>query len=56
VDDGVDALGLIGRRLASLARPASAPSAPAPAKTIRDMTLNELFEDREKRGFGSRRI
>lgn len=47
VDDGVDALGLIGRRLAHLARPAGAPLPPPPAKTTQDMCLAELFEHRE---------
>jgi predicted phage terminase large subunit-like protein len=48
VDDGVDALSLIGRRLAMLARPAGeAPPAP-PAKTWQDVTLNEMWEEREQ--------
>ena len=55
VDDGVDALSLIGRRLASIATPAGDAPPPPPQKTVQDMTLNELFEDRErKRGWGSR--
>jgi predicted phage terminase large subunit-like protein len=48
VDDGVDALSLIGRRLAALARPASAAPPPRPSPTIYDMTLDQLHEDRER--------
>lgn len=48
VDDGVDALSLIGRRLASLARPAAAAPPPPPPKTLYDMTLDQLHEDRER--------
>ena len=55
VDDGVDALGLIGRRLSSLARAAPEPQAKPPVKTIQDATLNELWEHHEmKRGFRAR--
>ena len=56
VDDGVDALSLIGRRLASLARPANAPAARPPMKTVQQATLNELFEDRERSTHIRRRI
>lgn len=45
VDDGVDALSLLGRRLASLARAAPAPAAAPPAKTWQDVTLDEMWED-----------
>lgn len=47
VDDGVDALSLLGRRLMSLARPARA-LAPVPprVKTWQDVTLDELHTDR----------
>lgn len=48
VDDGVDALSLIGRRLASLARPAATAPPPPPPKTLYDMTLDQLHEDRER--------
>lgn len=48
VDDGVDALGLIGRRLASLARPVPANVVPIVPKTINNATLDELWEDRER--------
>jgi predicted phage terminase large subunit-like protein len=48
VDDGVDALSLIGRRLASLSRsPSPAQSAPQPS--MKDVTLNALWEDHEAR-------
>lgn len=56
VDDGVDALSLIGRRLASIATPAGDPPPPTPQKTVQQMTLNELFEDREHRTGRSKRI
>lgn len=57
VDDGVDALGLIGRRLLQLGRPAG-PVAPKRWPTVQsDMSLNELFEDNEVGlGDGYRRI
>ena len=48
VDDGVDALGLIGRRLASLGRPAGVAPPVTPQKTTQQATLNELWEDREQ--------
>ena len=47
VDDGVDALSLIGRRLASLARPSAAAPPPRPPKTWQDMTLDEMWEDHQ---------
>lgn len=54
VDDGVDALGLIGRRLAFLGRP-SAPQSNLPVKkTWQDVTLDEMWEDREH-SYGARR-
>jgi len=54
VDDGVDALGLIGRRLASLARP-TAPEAEKPRpKYAHEATLNELWEDKEQKIGGFR--
>ena len=56
VDDGVDALSLIGRRLASIATPASDLPPPTPQKTVQQMTLNELFEDREHKSGRSKRI
>jgi predicted phage terminase large subunit-like protein len=55
VDDGVDALSLIGRRLASLTRAAPATPPKPVAKTIYDVTLSELWEDREHR-LGKRRV
>jgi hypothetical protein len=56
VDDGVDALGLIGRRLASLSRAAPPPAPPPPIKYAQDATLNELWETLESRKFGRPRI
>ena len=58
VDDGVDALGLIGRRLASLALPAPAVSnvVPLRQKTWQDTTLDEMFEDAERIRHQQRRI
>ena len=53
VDDGVDALGLIGRRLASLSRPAGAPPVEKktdPRGSFYEATLNDLWESREMRG------
>jgi len=44
VDDGVDTLALLGRRMMSLARPALT-VVPTKAPTIQDMTLDQLFED-----------
>lgn len=44
VDDGVDALGLLGRRLLSLAY-AKPKKKPKPTLTVQQMTLNHLFED-----------
>jgi predicted phage terminase large subunit-like protein len=55
VDDGIDALGLIGRRLASLGRPALPVQAAVP-KLVQQATLNELWEDRERSSGLRRRI
>lgn len=55
VDDGIDALSLMGRRLVSLAQ-APAKVVPLRPKTHYDMTLDELFESRERRGHYARRI
>jgi predicted phage terminase large subunit-like protein len=56
VDDGVDALSLLGRRLASLA--SAAPPAPPskPVKYAHEATLNELWEDRERSHYRTKRI
>ena len=48
VDDCIDALSLLGRRLSAMAAPHSPAAAKTPPKTIYDATLNELWEDREK--------
>jgi predicted phage terminase large subunit-like protein len=48
VDDGVDALGLIGRRLTALASPAPAPAAPKPLPGLHQMTLDGLYEENER--------
>jgi len=53
VDDGVDALSLIGRRLASIARPAVAASKPK-VKYAQDATLNEMWEQRESKRYARR--
>lgn len=55
VDDGIDALALLGRRLMAIAKPALT-VVPPPAKTIREMTLNEMWEDRERSAGLRRRI
>jgi predicted phage terminase large subunit-like protein len=47
VDDGVDSLGLMGRRLMMLGRP-SLTVVPKLLPTTADMTLDELFEDMPK--------
>jgi predicted phage terminase large subunit-like protein len=47
VDDGVDALSLIGRRFALLGGPAPTPAPAKPVKYAHEATLNELWEDRE---------
>lgn len=55
VDDGVDALGLIGRRLASLVNP----SATTTVSTVRDsssMCLDDLFEQNERHRHHRKRI
>jgi hypothetical protein len=49
VDDGVDALSCLGRRLASTEKQAPDAPPPKPAPTVQEMTLNALFEDREHR-------
>ena len=49
VDDGVDALSLIGRRLIGLSRSAS-PGQPSPASpSTQNMTLDGLYEDRDSK-------
>jgi predicted phage terminase large subunit-like protein len=49
VDDGIDAMSLLGRHLYYIARPASDEVKPkAPLKTIEQVTLNELWEHRER--------
>lgn len=56
VDDGVDALGLLGRRLLALGKPQLA-VVKTEGKTWQQATLNEMWEDRERnRGFGARRV
>ena len=56
VDDGIDALSCLGRRLASIASKAPDPVAAKPAPTMQQMTLNDLFEDREHRRAGRARL
>lgn len=51
VDDGVDALGLMGRRMLMLSRPALTVVGKR-LPTIAEMTLDELFEDMPKTGTG----
>lgn len=50
VDDGIDALSLLGRRLMALAVPSGSNVIPIKAKTVQEVTLNELWEDRENAG------
>jgi predicted phage terminase large subunit-like protein len=52
VDDGVDALSLMGRRMLSLAKPA--PTVLRPHPTTHNMTLDQLFEDRTMSRFHRR--
>ena len=48
VDDGIDALSLLGRRMVSLGKsPDNTPPPPKKLKTWQDATLNEMWEDRE---------
>jgi predicted phage terminase large subunit-like protein len=47
VDDGIDCLSLLGRHLAKLSSPAGEKSAPPPSKTWQDVTLNEMWEDKQ---------
>ena len=56
VDDGVDALSLIGRRLSNLARPAGEAPPVKPPPTVQEMTLAQLFEDNELKRGSRRRI
>lgn len=55
VDDGIDSLGLLGRRMLSIAS-TPAKVVPLKPKTWQDMTLNEMFEDRERKTGYARRI
>jgi predicted phage terminase large subunit-like protein len=56
VDDGIDALSLLGRRLTALAKPHLTVVAPVKAKTWQDVTLNEMWEDRAHMNRRSARI
>lgn len=49
VDDGVDALSALGRRLHMLQSAAPSNVVPIRAKTWQEATLNELWEDRERK-------
>ena len=55
VDDGIDALSLMGRRMLALSRP-PAKVVPLRPKTWQDMTLNEMWEDKERTTKSVRRI
>jgi predicted phage terminase large subunit-like protein len=55
VDDGIDALGLLGRRMMQIARPAPT-TVPTPVKTWNDCTLNDMWDDRERNVIARRRI
>ena len=55
VDDGVDALGLLGRRMASVAKE-PAKVVPIRPKTWQEVTLNEMWEDKERKAGSVRRI
>ncbi|MEN6407861.1 MAG: phage terminase large subunit [Thermoguttaceae bacterium] len=57
VDDGIDALSLLGRRITAIAPAPSTvvPVAPTP-KTWQDVTLNEMWEDKELSLHQRRRI
>lgn len=52
-DDAVDALSLMGRRLMSLSSK-TVPAPPPPPKTLYDMTLDELHEERNRTSAYSR--
>ena len=54
VDDGVDALSALSRKLLSIVKKPMEAAPPKPSPTIQEMTLNQLFEDREHRGAGRR--
>ena len=57
VDDGVDCLSLLGRRLASMARPSALPSNVRPLRPLQQTaTLNEMFEDHERTLAHRRRV
>lgn len=56
VDDGIDALSTLGRRMLALAKPASNEKVVVKGKTWQDMTLNEMWEDRERQFVTRRRI
>ena len=50
VDDGVDTLGLLGRRLAAIAvTPSNVVPIPVKPKTWQDCTLNEMWEDHDQK-------
>lgn len=55
VDDGIDALGLLGRRMVQVAR-APTKVVPIRPKTWQDMTLNEMWEDKERKSGSIRRM
>lgn len=55
VDDGVDALALFGRRLSTISPMAVA--APKPVlKTVQQATLNELWEENERKAYYRKRL
>jgi predicted phage terminase large subunit-like protein len=57
VDDGVDALSCLGRRLFSLGKTASTEQPPKPPpKTWQDITLNEMWDDHEMKRSTRRRL
>jgi predicted phage terminase large subunit-like protein len=57
VDDGVDALGLIGRRLSRLSRPSGALPPSPPSHTLSDITLDGLYDERARtQSLGRRRF
>jgi predicted phage terminase large subunit-like protein len=55
VDDGIDSLGLLGRRLLAIAKPAAPAAPPPPPPTTSNMTLDGLWEERARSQSLSRR-
>lgn len=56
VDDGIDALSLLGRRLIALSKPTLVEVSTKPPKTWQDTTLDEMWEDKKFQNSRLRRV